>query len=133
MSFPSVVTIASARGVDLSRLKDERVARDILAEAIHTDCEEAVSYLHRKVHEADAAGAPVTFAEDPNCSLGRALARLFASDVVRELVREHFLHGRRVVFYNCCGGIVPPKGGEASVSALTQIQFQAGPIAFADC
>lgn len=134
MSFPSVVAVAKQRGVDLTSLTDESVARDILAEAIRLDCGDAVRYLHERVHEADAAGTEVVFSEDPNSQLGKQLMRLFAADAVRSVVREKYLHGREIVFYNCCGGILSPRGTPAPIaSALTQIHFQDGQIAYADC
>lgn len=134
MSFASAAAIAQSRGIDPANLTDEDLARDILAEAIKADCADGVKYLHKKIHEADKAGGTITFTEDPNSPLGKQIARLFAAPIVREIVRERFLHGREIVFYNCCSGQVPPKDEPVpQPSAILQLQMQAGPIAYADC
>lgn len=134
MSFASATAIAQSRGIDPATLTDEALARDILAEAIKIDCAAGVRYLHQKVHEADQAGGTITFTENPNSPLGKEIARLFAAPIIREIVRERFLHGREIVFYNCCSGRVPTKDEDAPrPSAITQLQMQAGPLAYADC
>jgi hypothetical protein len=134
MSFASAASIAKERGIDPSTLADESIARDILAEAIKKDCADGVRYLHAKVHEADKAGHTVLFVEDPNSALGKQIARLFAAPIIREIVKERFLHGREIVFYNCCSGQVPAKDEPVpEPSALMQLQMQAGPIAYSDC
>lgn len=134
MSFASAAAIAKSRGIDPSTLTDENIARDILAEAIKTDCADGVRYLHTKVHEADTAGKSVLFVEDPNSPLGKQIARLFAAPIIRDIVKERFLHGREIVFYNCCSGQVPTKDEDPPrPSAVMQLQMQAGPIAYSDC
>jgi hypothetical protein len=134
MSFASAASIAQRMGIDPAALTDEKVARNILAEAIKQDCPEGVRYLHRAVHEADNAGKTITFNEDPNSPLGKQIARLYAAPIIRDIVKEHFLHGREIVFYNCCSGQVPAKDEEPPrPSALIQLQLQAGPLAYSDC
>src|ERR1700694_1076019 len=125
MSFVSAASIAEGRGVNPATLADEEVARDILAEAIKKDCPEGVQYLHRVVHEADNSGKTITFSEDPNSPLGKQIARLFAAPIIRQIVKERFLHGREIIFYNCCSGQVPAKDEVPPVpSALIQLQMQ---------
>lgn len=134
MSFPSIAAVAQERNINLATLEDESVARDILGVAIKRDCPEAIAYLHDLVHKAEIAGETIEWSEDPNSKLGKELIRLFASDAVRDVVKERYLHGRTLVFCNCCGGIVPPdKDTKPKISAIDQIHFQAGPIAYADC
>ncbi len=139
MSFPSVVSIALARGVDLAALvpgnpEHENLGEEILAEAIKTDLPLAWEYLHGLVHQADKAGETVSFVEDPASPLGKQIIRIAASDAARAVVTKHAMHGRKWVFINCCNGLIPPKGQpKPCVSVVDQIHYQDGTHAHADC
>lgn len=124
MSFPSV---AEYRNQGMS-------SSEALLAAVKKDCKEAVDFLHRKAHEARENPEGVVWTEDPNSKLGKQLIRIHASDAVRPLVEKHICHGQPLMFLNCCGGRVGgKKENEPEELIELQIQFQAGPIAYADC
>lgn len=123
MSFPSVSRHLGA-GLPLA---------DALLAAVKDDCPQAVAFLHRKSHEAQASPEGVFWSEDPNSVLGKQLIRIHASDAVRPLIERHVCHGERLTFVNCCNGKV---GGEKPTEEellRLQIECQAGPLAYADC
>ncbi|HUD03086.1 MAG TPA: hypothetical protein VMR46_03710 [Candidatus Paceibacterota bacterium] len=123
MSFPSVARYI-ARG-----LSDT----EALLAAVKEDCSEAVAYLHCKAHEAQNAGKPVLWSENPNSKLGKQLIRIHASDAVRPLVQERICHGMELAFVNCCSGQVGGDKKDPAALLRWQIECQAGPVAYADC
>lgn len=131
MSLPSIPEVARELGLNLASLTESEAER-MLVEAMRRDVPLAVRYLHTLAHKAE--NGPVEWTEDPGSSLGKQLIRVHASDALRPLAEEHFCHGQKLLFVNCCGGIV---GGGKPPTKLElmkkQIAHQAGPTAYADC
>lgn len=123
MSFPSIAETAKIYGA----------TPRALLEAVKKDCPEALDFLHRKAHEAQDAGKPILWTEDPNSKLGKQLIRIHASDAVRPLVQEHVCHGLELMFVNCCNGQVGGTKKDPNELVRFQIECQAGPLAYADC
>ena len=125
MSLPSLTTLLNATGKSSDNLTGEQMEA-IFVEAMRRDLPLACDYLHKQSH---LDGDPK--AEDPKSELGRQLTRI-SFDVLRTLAEKHLCHGKPITFYNCCKiafGERPP----FEQMMRTQIQCQAGPIAYSDC
>lgn len=126
--------IAREFGIALADASDNQ-RETVLVEAMRRDMPDAVALLERASHEAEQNGDKADWLENPNSVIGKQLIRIHAGDVLRELASKHFCGGKKLIFFNCCGGKVILGDGEVTLEELIdeQIQQQAGPIAYADC
>ncbi len=123
MSFPSVE----------KHLEAGKNNQDALLAAVTEDCPLAIEYLRQRAREANELGEPIQWVENPNSDLGKQLIRIHASDAVRPLVQNNICGGLNLTFVNCCGGIVGGEKKNQLELISLQIDFQAGPTAYAGC
>lgn len=131
MSLPSIAAVAAEKQIDLSNATAEE-QEEVLVEAMRRDLSLAVSFLHKKAHEADDNSGEISWVEDPKSELGKQLIRIHAGDALRMLASKHFCHSKSLSFTNCCGGIVGTTPTKVEMFDR-QIKSQVGPIAYADC
>ncbi len=134
MSLPSIGTVAEELGISLSIATEDQNER-VLCGAMKRDLGDAITFLHKKAHEAQSAGI-VSWHDDPNSPLGKQLIRLHASDAMRPLAEKHFCHGAKLIFLNCCDGKVVVDGSKKPSMAeliLAQIRLQDGRDGSPDC
>lgn len=127
MSLPSLDRMLAQAGVDPRFLTEKKLEEFTLA-AMKKDLPLACDFLHTLSH-GDGTVSP----QDPNSDLGKQLIRICAGDVLRELAERHICHGKTITFYNCCAPATGDHKPPRREMLLTQLQCQAGPVAYADC
>lgn len=130
MSLPSVKALELERGRTSAEMSAQE-RTELLVEAMRRDLGPALAFLHKKAHEADATGRAI-WDEDPASPLGKMLIRIHAGKVLRRLASEHFCHGKKLTFFNCCRGIVGEELSEEEEEQM-QIESQNGVLGHADC